>query len=139
MLTLDNPVVGGNNTSHGSKENSITTHEGQESGGGVQNLPRYNNPATDDSRKHATSLDVNVFRAENRHIVGSGTRQVSVRFNTKFWLKKDSHAVSRDVSADLCNVPRQSRKEGRSATTVASLPVVDNVQGIPEILSIDDL
>lgn len=69
VLSLDDPVVGGDDACHRSQEDGIAAHKCEECGGRVEDLPRNNDPSADDGGNDASTLDVDVSREQHSQIV----------------------------------------------------------------------
>ena len=70
-LLLDDPVVRDYNSCNRCKEDRVATHEREEGRCGGENLPRDDDPASDDGSNDAASIDVDPLREENCEIIRS--------------------------------------------------------------------
>lgn len=66
------PIVSGANGCDWCEENPETSHERQERGGAVDDLPGHHDPSCGDGRDDHAASDIDVFGEEGGHIVGAG-------------------------------------------------------------------
>lgn len=116
FATLDDPVIGGDYPSDRCEEHSVATHKVEEGCCTTQDLPRHDDPATNDGSDNTATEDVDVARTEYRQVVSC------------------RDAVCCDVRPDLSHVPARCREESCCTTTRAILlPVGDDVQRVPQV------
>lgn len=121
MLSMNDPVIGTENTSNRSKEDGISTHERQECLCGAENLPWDNYPSSDDGGDDTSTFDVDVFREEDSQVVGGGD------------------GVRGDVRSDLGDVPGCCGEEGCGTTAVSHIkPFGDDFKRVPDQCAVDD-
>lgn len=118
MLLFHQPIICHENSRDGCKEDRVSVHKGQESGGTRQNLPRNQHPTSDQSRNHTSSPNIDPSWKEDSQIIGS------------------RDGISGNVCPDLCDIPRKGGKEGGASPTGSVIqPKGDDVQWVPEVFS----
>lgn len=121
VLLFDKPVIRHEYSRDGGQEDGVPVHEGQESGGTRQNLPRDQYPSSDQSRNHASSPNVDPSWEEDSQIIGS------------------RDGISGNVCPNLCDIPCKGGKEGGASPTGSVIqPKGDDVQWVPEVFSSKD-
>jgi hypothetical protein len=123
LLAANKPVVGNHDTCNWREEHGVSSHKGEEGACGRQDLPWYNDPSANHGRDDAAALDVDVFGKENSEIVGGGD------------------GVCGNVGSDLSNVPAEGSKEGSGTAAARSTvhPVINDVERVPQEVSVDDV
>lgn len=119
ILFLDEPIVGCDDTSHWCKENGVAAHEGEECRSGTEDFPGNDNPSTYNSSDDTAAPDIDVFGEQNSQIVGSGD------------------GIGGDICTNLGNIPTETSEERGSPSTRVIEPFCADVEGIPNVLSID--
>lgn len=78
----------------------------------------HSRPNADDDSKHLSAEDVDPLGEQGTEVVGRRDR------------------VGSDVGAHVAESPCGGTEEGGGATSLGSLPLVNNVEGLPEDFSI---
>ena len=120
MCALDNPVVGTHDCGDGGEEDTQTRHEGEEGGGGVDDLPGDHDPGCCDCGDDHTAANVDVLWEEGGHVVGTGDD------------------VGGQVGTDLSNDPGEADEECSCAARGA-FPLCGESERIPDVRPIDHL
>lgn len=119
LATLDEPIVGGQDTRYRGHEDGVCGHEPHKGLCGSQDDPRTQGPAAKEGDKNHAATDVEPLGRYGSYVVGEG------------------NTVGTNVDTDLCKEPDERTEEGSRSPTRVILPFVDDINWVPKRLPIN--